>query len=313
MGVLVTISFAVQSFAQEAEISTNESGTKFGLLVNKQMVLEPIYSKVKNIYWGEGKLYFVQNEQGKVALYNCKTKQLTAFRFDDIRPFKEVDFPVDAKGNIMLSSTFENDYLSNNKPFKIVEESGDMRITYVDKNAKYTHIKTDVTITVKSSILGVVQIDGKYGVVNDNGDLMVAASYDEISSFNGDFNQTCWARKGDSSVLLNSQFKPMKTFSQVSIVNAPFSGCAVVVVEEKTNSHFAILGNLGEFICEVSANTTHGVVIDYIGDYEFLIIEKNNLWSAILLFTPEKCEVITSKSSRDELYDAMVKYAEAGW
>jgi hypothetical protein len=302
-----------QGFGQHADICASDNGKLYGIQLPGRTLLNPEYRRIELLYWGWEEMYAVENEEGKMAIYNTNKESLSPFIFNKIGNYMDVDFPVDQNGNWISSSTFENDYLCDGVPFNIIEETEIMRTTYVDENATYTHKVEHHLGRVKRAFYANVITDRGSGVVNELGELVLEGQFDSITPFGGDFNQTCWAYKGSTLHLLNAQFNPVNSYPLTLIIDAPFSGSKVLLLNEPQDQHFTVLNSLGELVCSIPKQPGMFLTLEYVGDYEFLVINDNGIYSAIFLFTPERCIVISDKRSEKELYDALNDFAMDGW
>lgn len=302
--------------AQKANTVVDESCGLLGLEMGGEVLLSMKYMSIKNLYWGEKEIYEVTNVSGQKSIFNTETRVLTGFNFDSIGEFKDVYFPIAASGKGISSEDFETNYLQNGEPFKIIEKSGNMRTTYVDSYAAYAHVSKFENASLKKEIYAPVVIKGKWGVVNSKGKLILDAEYDEIIGVLGDFNQIVVCVKNGKVKMLNCLLEEINPSDMALLHYASFSNSVVLFVANESNSgQISVLNSLGDLVCDIPYNMetinkkeTY-TEISYVGDYEFLVVENNNLWSAVLLFEPEKGEVISGKASREEVEKAMEEYA----
>jgi len=180
-------------------VATVKKDNLFGLynFVERKEILPAVYRSIK--LWNNSRFFLVEDEHFRFGLVNTKGEAIVPLEYDSIsRPEDGVAIGIyKDEGTCLKMSAFINMYrhdsFSINKGFINLEETGNgIYISTKSNNGIYLkglvsrngHIIADnlyTNISAFSNGLYIAVRKGKYGLLNEKGDTVLAFKYDKIS------------------------------------------------------------------------------------------------------------------------------------
>lgn len=154
------------------------------LLVSGEEKIKPQYEELSNLFED----YYLARKSGKYGIINSANGQILPFEYSKITYKKDADFILAEKENIAIGEIYNNKF--EKKLDGIVSdintEKGYIRV-YVENEYKYYNLnfeeKTSIETLPNNNIL-LSKKDGKYGYINNKGNVVVDYIYEDAQELN---------------------------------------------------------------------------------------------------------------------------------
>ena len=154
------------------------------LLISGEEKIKPQYEELSNLF-GD---YYLARKSGKYGIINSASGQILPFEYSKITYKKDAEFIIAEKENIAMGEIYNNKF--EKKLDGIVSdinaEKGYIRV-YVGNEYKYYNLnfeeKTSIETLPNNNIL-LSKKDGKYGYINNEGNVVVDYIYEDAQELN---------------------------------------------------------------------------------------------------------------------------------